>query len=313
MPSYLTHHLFAKLLEGDISPEGRTCFLYGTQGADLLFFSRALTVFRWDSLAKYGVALHGSKTRTSIEYLSEYLQNNYNPLVEGYIKGYLCHYALDRAVHPFVYAMIPKLREANGRPNTWCHLKIETNIDVLMLKHLTGLKINEYDCRRIFARDDASERQVALLYSGLLNSQFGKLIYPHEVAECFKQRRIAVRLLYSPKRVKYNMLRVFLSPIRPASTLLQLSHPNIADTTFDYINSFNSSWVNPFTQRICTNSVPEIFEKAASDVRIMWNMLEKNDFSRMEWLDFDGKPVDQVGFHKKHRRRLRFRRSKKRD
>ena len=91
MPAATTHVAFAKdvyRLNPDVQAKAvnMQMYLLGSQGPDLLFFSRASILP--GSLKKYGNLMHEHKVYEIIRYFEQYAKKD--PDLTSYIYGYLC-------------------------------------------------------------------------------------------------------------------------------------------------------------------------------------------------------------------------------
>ena len=107
MPAATTHVEFAKDVLRSMDEEhasmitNKGMFYLGSQGPDMLFFSRASLLP--GSLKKYGDLMHDEKCDKFIEYFDKYSDNDSD--LRSYFYGFLCHYALDSTAHPLINAV----------------------------------------------------------------------------------------------------------------------------------------------------------------------------------------------------------------
>ena len=145
MPAATTHVAFAKdvyRLNPDVQAKAvnMQMYLLGSQGPDLLFFSRASILP--GSLKKYGNLMHEHKVYEIIRYFEQYAKKD--PDLTSYIYGYLCHYALDSTAHPLVYAVTSSLCKDRKDKESETHVGLEAEIDVWIM-HQRGKTIQAYD------------------------------------------------------------------------------------------------------------------------------------------------------------------------
>ena len=89
--------------------------------------------------------MHREKVAEVIAFFRRYAAGT--PRLEDYVKGFLCHYALDVTVHPLIrHAAHQEFLEA-GRNENEAHLSIESCLDAWMLKQ-RGCTIQDYSCYR---------------------------------------------------------------------------------------------------------------------------------------------------------------------
>ena len=124
MPNYFAHLLFGARVLKALPPEAaepiraqRESFNLGCLGPDPLFFYRPI---RANPVRREGMEMHKESARPVLERLVRAVRNGV-PQAEGYAAGFLCHFSLDAACHPYVNA-----RAAEG---TLAHLAIEAELD----------------------------------------------------------------------------------------------------------------------------------------------------------------------------------------
>lgn len=125
MPNYFAHLEFGRrVLDTLPLPLRRTveaekqAFLLGLYGPDPLFFSPRRRV------RQEGSDIHRQPARTAAARLRQAMEDRI-PFSHGYAAGFLCHFALDSACHPYVDAMVDR-GEAT-------HSQIEAELDRLLM------------------------------------------------------------------------------------------------------------------------------------------------------------------------------------
>ena len=130
MPSIYAHNKFGKLVIPNLSREMKAVikkypnsFRIGLQGPDFLFFYRA---FSKNKINKIGVYYHHHDIYPFIEHALEVIRIfGTNSCQFSYIMGFICHFVLDNACHPFVHTAMN---------TTGCgHIEIEGDLDQLIL------------------------------------------------------------------------------------------------------------------------------------------------------------------------------------
>lgn len=130
MPALYAHDKFGKLVLEKLSPNLKEIikqyphsFQIGLQGPDFLFFYRALYK---NKINKIGVYYHHhdifSFMKNAINIINSYGKNSSQ---YSYILGFICHFTLDNACHPFINEVMK---------TTNCgHIEIEGDVDRLVL------------------------------------------------------------------------------------------------------------------------------------------------------------------------------------
>lgn len=125
MPNYFAHLEFGRRvldslpipLRKSIEVE-KDAFILGLYGPDPLFFSPRRRV------RQLGCSLHRQAVRPVAERLRQAIEEDV-PLSQGYAAGFLCHFALDSACHPYVDTM--------SSAGLVTHGQIEAELDRLLM------------------------------------------------------------------------------------------------------------------------------------------------------------------------------------
>ena len=157
MPSNYAHRVFGDAVYSELSPSlteqlhpNLPLFRLGLHGPDLLFYYQP---FRKTLLGKMGSGLHHFTGKEVIGCLLEATQSlpeEQREAAMAYTLGYVCHYLLDSACHPYVERL-----EKAGKAN---HIAIEGEFDLWLIvedggtpfatdpmSHLTGLIPEDFE------------------------------------------------------------------------------------------------------------------------------------------------------------------------
>ena len=146
MPSIATHYIFSQDVLLKVSTSSHIiptiinkalgAFMAGAQGPDIFFYD-----FVHLAVAKkknnIGSHMHTSRTDTFfMNYVKEiFIQDCFDiPAVSAYIMGFLTHYSLDTALHPYVYS-VTTVRDNSKKAasaSLTAHCKLESDIDELI-------------------------------------------------------------------------------------------------------------------------------------------------------------------------------------
>ncbi|NLH62742.1 MAG: zinc dependent phospholipase C family protein [Erysipelotrichaceae bacterium] len=205
MPAATTHVEFAKdLLRIDPVQKSRVSdlpmYYLGSQGPDMLFFSHASVLP--GSLHKYGNLMHASHVYEVIRFFEDYAGND--PAMTSYIKGYLCHYALDSAAHPLIFAAADDIVHQHGGNNGAVHVGLEAEIDVWML-HQRGRQIQDYDVCQYLQVSAADLKKLAKMYHAMFHAVFHLDISTSRFMGAIKEVHTWTAFLY-PKKSTYDLI-----------------------------------------------------------------------------------------------------------
>lgn len=226
MPAFSTHHLFAEEMMETIrkSVKGvnldERAVIYGTQGPDYLFFHRILPTMKGESLNSVGSAMHKCDPARLFEAMAEYVktENDYNrDTLLSYLCGFICHYALDRRVHPFVYWAVDDMKKKEGIKyhSFIIHNREEFNMDMIFLREKRNITNALTFSTQAFLSDDENlidemAKVSRFTCSCVLRKNIGK----ERFAEAYRDFRYMQGLINSGKKWHITLLRALQFPFK---------------------------------------------------------------------------------------------------
>ena len=279
MPDIFTHILNGiESLKGISEPEKdailglKEIFYLGCMGPDMFMYHDFYPWLKNRSASELGRRMHKENCGYLISDALKYLKENITGEVfldDGiiYILGYICHYAADRAAHPFIYSRCGKYEKL--RPETHkCriyHKITEMAIDYHMAKWVNNEDIN---CIRNYKYIDIGKRipdSIVNMYNFLFNIYFKELRdklnigFINESYICLKK---AWKFFYDPYYIKRRLLKItgldmFLYPVEPDKR--------------DYMNEKKEEWPNPWNAEVSDKSFYQIFDES---VRLSSDLLQ---------------------------------------
>lgn len=101
MPDNYTHKYNAKcaLKLAEYTPRNTEAFIWGSNGPDPLYCFKIYEAHRKDHMYQLANRMHTEKTGLFLQNLFRFAQTNAQ---KDYCLGFLCHYALDSVLHPYV-------------------------------------------------------------------------------------------------------------------------------------------------------------------------------------------------------------------
>lgn len=277
MPAVITHYQFAqrvisKLKKSGVEVADLDMALIGAQGPDIFFFHRVLPWEFGNSHTEVGVKLHRGSPARLFEGFRGVLntqQTKYNSIL-SYIIGFFCHYALDRAAHPYIYWAQEKLAEHDpkyGKKPIQYHFRIESALDTIILRRETGRLISKFDLRSVLPKDNNSSYEtVGFLYHELLFRTYGMTIPAELLARAPGDMRHALFFMNDKTMLRQKMI------FRPIERLSGRGHFATSllrplDTSdWDYANQAHREWSNPYDELITsTYSFFDIYNLAIAE------------------------------------------------
>lgn len=189
MPSNYAHITFAKkvLPQLDVALQHRIQgemaeYQVGSLGPDLLFFHPPVFMSR---IAKIGSDMHNRPARDALERLRPLVLSG-APYAASYAAGFICHFVLDNACHPFVNDMAKQAKVS--------HLGLEVELDryiaelegknPLKFKPLNSINPNQRLFCTLKGLYPLNEKQIKSCYKdirstgGMLISLGGSIVEP---------------------------------------------------------------------------------------------------------------------------------------
>ncbi len=212
----ISHYLLARrvLHEKALPPIARKdAFLIGAQGPDILFFHR---VYPWQpgkASFRLGNALHTIQPSLLVDAFYSLLKavpaDEY-AIVYSYIQGFLCHYAADRTVHPFVCFWQEWLRRPEpyfAKTDNPYHYRIESALDGL-LRHDTGQRASRMVLETVLPpKDSACDRAIGRFYGQLLKKLLGVSLSERSLYKAVGDMRESMWLMTDHHGIKRTLIR----------------------------------------------------------------------------------------------------------
>ena len=139
MPSCVVHNYFAKKVLEGLNPEIKEIiskheqpYLVGSQGPDLMFYLR----YEQKPLNELGMIQHQSFNAYEVFKASGgYARGLEDDTVSAFLFGQLCHYAIDKNIHPYVYHRekdLPGYYTKGARK--YIHVVFESALDYICIR-----------------------------------------------------------------------------------------------------------------------------------------------------------------------------------
>ena len=137
MPAAYVHEKIAKKALSanneiaDYIEKNKDPFLLGAQGPDILFFYKMLNPFNKSKMPnKLGEEIHQIRVYDFLKSILS-ISKEAGKTSLSWLLGFLCHYATDCTIHPYVYATT---NNEDGSSNTTQHLLLETYFDTWLYR-----------------------------------------------------------------------------------------------------------------------------------------------------------------------------------
>lgn len=273
MPASLAHALHANRVLDELHSSDdphitdKTAFFWGAQGPDFLYTHRYLPWQSGESLAPYGEAIQAAAPALVLPAMLAYWQEEPDDSVLSYLYGFVCHFSLDSAAHPFVNACAARLHEVDPSQTAevWHHEE-ESALDTILLRRECGKLPVEVSIKNLLPRDEAVQRKIADLYAWLLEQSFRRRDTEELCFEATCDARAAMAWMNDRTGLKRRLLRTLegKGPHRYSCHLRPLSE----EGDFDYANVQREPWA-PQRSDSFFDIYDAAIEQAAARIRVL--------------------------------------------
>jgi len=284
MPAMITHLLCGQAVLRKIEPKvtnaiekHRKLYDIGTQGPDMFFYrSRGRT-------AGLGSRMHGEHVGDFLSQMAaglKKLDEDDKNAAFAYFSGFLTHYALDCASHPYIYYKtgFDEQGKLSGVYNVY-HLTFESAIDTLLLKHLQGKSpIDEKWWKRISSSRQAA-RQAAGLVARSANLAYTTDLKERHVLSAMATMALATRFLRSRWGHWRGLVGFVENIVTGDGMWTALIHRQDIGDGIDYLNKAKEKWKEPWDVNSARHEAfRELFDVAIKDaakmIAALWSYLQ---------------------------------------
>lgn len=293
MADFLTHIILAdevlKRIESRRIFEGvskkRSLYHIGAQGPDLLFFYDCFPSSGKGALKELGSIMHRKKTGAFLLKGFEKLQNvSYDKSwtnLAVYLCGFICHFTLDRMLHPYVYWSTDQwIWGVDGTPRMVTHQQLEMALDITLWKEIKNKPAYKEKTRKLVEIGKAWPIGVESFLTEAFSEIYGIEVSQKELNKILKDFYRGHDLLYDPKGWKKALINWLDSFTGGGIKPPKIPYPVRNDDTIDWANRKKRTWTNPFIEgELHETSVDEILEDAADTAAIHINTLFSKIFN----------------------------------
>ena len=273
MADFLTHDMLGLEIMRSCGSEIKTrleeypeAFRWGCQGPDPLFYRRLWEGGGpWHPLAG---RMHTEDTTGLFESMAAHvigLKGWAREACAAYLDGFLCHYALDSTIHPYVYYLQRRVEAKNPQLHKGTvHCQIETDIDIALYAVRGGRNIWDY------APDDGhllpgmQKMQLARMLARVSEEVYGRVLPEEEASAAFDDTLLFENLLYRKGR-KLGKVAFAAGLLNPGWSEF-VSHVKISHPDWDCLNLRRRGWRNlDFPEELRHDSVPELLHAARNE------------------------------------------------
>lgn len=273
MPNIITHAIFAYKVKAKLEHSSmKECitaykneFTIGSNGPDFLFFYDAVP---WAlspdrSVSELGNKMHNSKVNEFYMKAIEIVKKEENPEMKqamlSYLAGHLCHWALDKTVHPYIFY---HTGTGTGISKGYHH-RFESMLDTMMLKKFTNKSIKEFKYSRLCKQGKLSLDAISNYYTKIAEDVYDVTLTKEMISKSLKEWKNIQNYLYDSTGLK----KMILTQIEKQADMPWAISGNVVpfkvEDPYDMLNKNRSEWKYPADPSITSNKTfMELFEDA---------------------------------------------------
>ncbi len=310
MASHMTHFYMAEKVMNASAGKTRSfmddyadCFYSGCQGNDILFYS--FTKFKG-----FAGVTHTRGTFEIFKRMCSFVRTMGRGDLRAYLYGFICHYTLDRSIHPYVIycsaKYMPSYFPLKYRKSL--HLMLEAGIDYVISDKLEK-KHPGCNCDFVLKDSPMVCECVADMYSGAIDPIYGVDIPYEELLTLPGRMRAYQRIFENKKSPVYALLMTAGAIMNYPSYIYGFRKPQKKYAKQDWMN-LNRRLYPSITggNKMISLTVQEMISKSIDDAKRIIEMADKFidegiDLNENEFeLNFMGSkslPVSSKGYDKK--------------
>lgn len=269
MADFVSHHLFGEQAQSvfpatvqELVQKHPVSFRWGCQGPDPLFYRKILL---GSPLHKLGNRMHSEKTDELFAALARgvhCLTGTAQETAAAYFYGFVCHYALDSEIHPYVYCRQEQIRTADAKLSASAvHCQIEGDIDYLVYERAYHAPVTGFEPEGFYTLPAEEKAVLAVLLHAVLENVYGEDVPVRDLRRAFDEMLAWESFLYSENHMVYRGAQR-LERLAGRGALLT-SHMKVERPAWDALNEQHNPWHNLWRpEETRTDSVPELFALA---------------------------------------------------
>lgn len=273
MPAAIAHYFHGKTVAKALSIPESAAFTLGCQGPDFLFCHRFFPWQKGEKIEYFGGFLHDTPPQELFARMQACVKEQDSPLLKEYMRGFLCHYALDRNCHPYVNSLANRLFEEDSTQTRGIfHNEIESALDTIILRQETGKVPAEFRLQDTMAAPEELAAVLAPFYTALAK------LYGKDIPEAlFRQAMKDAGFTFAILRDRFGVLRPLAKLIEGKQRKLTCHfRPMLENPDVDYANVGEKTWANARTGDPRDVAFFTLFEEAAEDAANLIRAFDAN-------------------------------------
>ncbi len=213
----------------------------------------------------YADRMHDTTTDKLFINMIEYVKNNLDEETYSFLVGFICHYALDVKIHPYIYHKVGVYNKEDSNTHQYrgLHLKFERSIDALMIKKDLNINPRKLKLKKKYFPLNTAPFSLMKIMNHTLketyNKEHGGVMYLISTQAMYKNIK---RITYDRFGIKKQIYK-FIDLFNKNSDMFykDLSFFNHIER-YDFHNIRKNTWNHPVTNEEYNYSVIELYDQA---------------------------------------------------
>ena len=234
----------------------------GAQGPDPLYYnmqSKEHKDYRY-----YADRMHDTNTKNLFKNMINHIKHHNNQITYSWLVGFICHYALDVKIHPYVYHNVGVYKKDKPETHKYrgLHLKFERSIDAVMIEKELGFKANKLSLHKTYFTQKLVPLDVMKVMEHTLKQTYGKdnggTMYLIAVNKMYGNVKKIIKDRFGIKKQLYKIIDLFTKQDMFFKDLSFYNHIE----QYDFLNEQKKTWHHPITNESFNSSVEDLFNEA---------------------------------------------------
>lgn len=291
MAGFITHYFFGidiyyLISNSDVKQiikENTIPFVLGLQGPDIFFYHIFRLIHR--DHRNLGSYIHEHRTgkffASGFHQISYFQSKEEKKIALAYLCGFLCHYTLDSACHPYIYARSDyEITNPNSK-SLEKHTGLEDVIDRKILAHYKQINLADFNQKSSFCLSKKERQVIAVFLSRVIYRTFGDLfsesrffITPFFIKKVLIEARVAISLLTDPAGKRKRFIVALENRTIRSHVLSNKFITNVPIQIKDPMNYNHTPWANPWNKSIITdNSFLDEYQRALLNCEAIFDLI----------------------------------------
>ena len=259
---YLHSKLSEAVMKDIKQPLNQKILFVGAQGPDPMYYN--LSKEAGKEYRYFADRMHDTNTKLFFKSMVSYVKGHLNTNTYSFMVGFICHYALDSTIHPYVYHNVGIYQK--DKPDTHqykgLHLKFERSIDAVMIQKDHKIPSRKFKLTREYYPAIDLPDDVCKIMEHTLKNTYGKdlggMMYCKAVKMMYNNVKYVITDRFGFKKLILRLMNLFT---KSEMILKDLSFFNHVEA-YDFLNEQKKVWYHPVTNAPSNESVEDLFEKA---------------------------------------------------